>query len=252
MTSKRIYASILFITLLGIIVFSAEFYQRTNTVTTIPEPPPPSTELTVQKLEPVVAPFVVIDPGHGGVETGDAYGKVTKTIEKDLNLSISLQLANMLKKAGYRVELTRTADTSVYQVRNGEPFDLKKDLERRAEISNQHKVDLFLSIHADYFPSDLNVKGTTTFYFSSSPFGEESKQFAALLVENIANAIGTRNRGAKDEGFRVLRFNERPAVLLEMGFLSNEQDELILTDPSKQEKLVQTIVESIETFMPVQ
>jgi N-acetylmuramoyl-L-alanine amidase len=250
MTSKRIYASILLITLLGIIIFSAEFYQRTSTVTTIPEPSPP-TEVTVKEPEPIVAPLVVIDPGHGGVETGDAYGKVTETIEKDLNLSISLQLANMLKKAGYRVELTRIADTSVYQVRNGEPFDLKKDLERRAEISNQHKADLFLSIHADYFPSDLNVNGTTTFYFSSSPFGEESKQFAALLGENIANAIGTRNRGAKDEGFRVLRFNERPAVLLEMGFLSNEQDELILTDPSKQEKLVQTIVESIQTFIPV-
>ena len=184
MTSKRIHACILLFILLGIIIFSAELHQRTDTVTNIPEPSP-SAEVTVKEPEPVDAPLVVIDPGHGGVETGDAYGKNTKTIEKNLNLTISLQLANLLEKAGYRVELTRTGDVSVYQFKDGELFDLQRDLERRAGISNELKADLFLSIHADHFPSDPSVSGTTTFYFSASPFGEESKQFATKLEKTL-------------------------------------------------------------------
>lgn len=155
---------------------------------------------------------VCIDPGHGGSDSG-ALGIGIK--EKDVTLSVSLQLADMLQKVGAQIKLTRNKDMFV-------------PLSERAKIANAFGADYFVSVHANgfEFPS---ANGIETFCHPQA--AAKAAKLAEEIQAELVKATGLRDRGAKRANYQVLRETVMPAVLVELPFLSNPVEAKLLGDP---------------------
>lgn len=151
---------------------------------------------------------IVIDPGHGGNDRGTTGARGTD--EKGLTMLTSELLAAKLKAAGADVIMTREADTYV-------------SLRKRVAVSHQHEADAFISIHYDANP-DASIHGFTTYYTRSA-----HQELAATVNEGLASTVPLRDRGAQPGNFLVLRENRQNAILIELGFLSNPNEERIVT-----------------------
>jgi N-acetylmuramoyl-L-alanine amidase len=172
---------------------------------------------------------VVVDPGHGGRDPG-AIG-ATGTYEKNNTLSIGLDLAGLLRSAGAQVILTRSTDVTPAV---GTYSELS-DLQARTKIANDQMADLFISLHNDAFSNPM-VGGITTFYSSASPVVAQSKALAVSIQSELVKAIDFNNRGVKDAAFYVIKNTKMPAVLVEIGFISNPTEEKLLGSPDFQSK----------------
>ena len=214
---------------------------------------------------------IVIDAGHGGHDEGTSgpHG----VLEKDIVLDVSLRLARLLHdKLGTEVVLTRSDDNYI-------------PLHERTAIANQHRSDLFLSIHANSSPSP-EVAGTESFFlnFSSSPGAidvaarenagsektvgelkdliqtitlndkiEESHTFAqnvqaALTAQAVKTNVNSKNRGVKKAPFVVLIGASMPSVLAEIGFLSNSKDESNLNRPEYRQKIAEALYKGVSQY----
>lgn len=184
---------------------------------------------------------IVIDPGHGGSEPG-TYGRVLGILEKDFNLSVSMRLKQHLEREGAIVHLTRSTDNTLY---NGDNYETFLDLMERIHFTNSVDADLFVSVHADNFPADLSLNGTASFYYDEAPHSFQNQKLASLLSAKVAEAIETKWLGNQPQSFVVIRYNRYPSVLMELGFLSNKNDEAKLIDPIYQDKMSQAMTEAI-------
>ncbi|GGE61804.1 N-acetylmuramoyl-L-alanine amidase family protein [Priestia taiwanensis] len=181
---------------------------------------------------------IAIDPGHGGRDGGTT-GLVHGTNEKELNLKVAKNIRDELQvKTGAKVILTREDNNSLLGGTNP-----KAELQARIDLAKGHDADLFISIHHDAF-EDKTVHGITTHY------GKNKSMSDKKLAECIQNAIfkqdvKTRDRGVKESDYMVLRESTVPAVLLELGFTSNADDEKRMNSASFQDKSKKGIVEGI-------
>lgn len=185
---------------------------------------------------------IVIDPGHGGPDPG-AIG-ASGTYEKNNTLPVGLNLAGLLRSAGAQVILTRSTDVSPA----GGTYTERADLEARTKIANDLKADLFISLHNDSF-GNPDVSGTTTYYSSANPVASQSKTLAASIQSELVKAIGLNNRGVKDSPFYVVKNTKMPAVLVELGFLSNPTEENLLGSSEFQKKAAQGVYRGILEFI---
>lgn len=244
-------------------------------LTSAPAPRPGPSQVRTQFLPaktPVKAPalplkkVVVIDAGHGGRDSG-AMG--VTGYEKDVNLAAALSLADQLGKTGrYKVVLTRSTDVYV-------------PLESRVRIAQRAGADLFISVHADSGPepglkgasvytlSDKATQRATRFvsgdnwFMKASLTGDQgvrdilfdltqratrnrSAVFAQTLVSNIEGKVPMLRRSHRDAGFMVLLAPDVPAVLLEMGFVSNPEDEARLRDPASRARLMSSVARAVD------
>ena len=218
---------------------------------------------------------VVIDPGHGGLETG-ARGP-GGTLEKDITLAIGLKLKKIIERnLALRVILTRDKDTDI-------------SLENRAALANNNRADLFISIHANgafrpkahgsetYF---LSLKASDeearrlAYFENNSPefeakieeetqdqirlilwdmaqaaFLKQSSQLAEIIQAELNNLLGTANRGIKQAPFKVLTGVACPAVLVEVAFISNPEEEAQLRNESFQESVAQALYQGVLTYL---
>lgn len=171
---------------------------------------------------------VVIDAGHGGTDNG-ATG-ASGEHEKDLTLKTAMLLQDTLDSLGAIVVMTRDKDEYV-------------SLEERVSLANNMDADSFISIHYNSVPEIPDATGISTFYFD-----EQNKELAEDLQTEMINKTNAKNRETNVADFQVLKQNENPAVLMELGFISNEEKEqLILTD-SYQKKLINGIAEGLVSF----
>lgn len=184
---------------------------------------------------------IVIDPGHGGPDPG-AKG-ASGTYEKNNTLPVGLNLASLLRAAGARVILTRSTDVSPAE---GTYYE-RADLEARTKIANDMNADLFISLHNDSF-SNPDASGTTTYYSSPNPVATQSKALAQSTQSELVKSIGLYNRGVKDAPFYVVKNTEMPAVLVELGFISNPTEEMLLGSPEFQSKAAQGIYRGVLNF----
>lgn len=182
-----------------------------------------------QQTKPGPSFKVVVDPGHGGEDPG-ATGP-GGTLEKNVNLAIARNLAERLRTAGIQVTLTRTADETV-------------SLTKRAEISNHIRPDLFISIHANSF-SHKEVQGTETYYKNESA---KATAAAKMVQQELVRALGRPNRGVKTANFYVLRNNVVPAILTEIAFISNQEEERLLADANFQRRAAEAVYRGIARF----
>jgi len=175
---------------------------------------------------------ICIDPGHGGFDSG-AVGP-TLVMEKDVNLSISLKLAEILKLNGIEVILTR--DKDINPGRNS-----RESLKNRVDLANTSGADCFISIHCNSAP-DKNANGTEVYCYNlRSP----SKNIAEEILKELVDKMGFRNRGVKTADFYVLKYTNMPACLIEVAFISNIKEEAILKDENMQKKIALCIAKGI-------
>ena len=193
-------------------------------------PPPPS---------PARGHTIVLDPGHGGSDSG-AVG-YTGIREKDVAFAVSLRTEGLLRRAGAEVIMTRTEDVDVSHAGSSAP----QELQARVDVSLTHpEAELFLSVHCNSF-TNPDAHGMETYYY---PKTDADERFATLLNEELAAAGGLHNRGVKYARFYVLRHTEIPASLVELGFLSNPDEEALLANADYQEKLAQALFHAIERY----
>ena len=193
-------------------------------------PPPPS---------PVEGHSIVIDPGHGGSDSGAVgYSGVR---EKDVALAVSMRVEELLREAGAHPIMTRTEDVDVAHVGSSS----SQELQARVDVSLAHpEAELFLSVHCNSF-TNPDAHGMETYYY---PKTDADEHFAALLNEELAAEGGLYNRGVKYARFYVLRHTEIPASLVELGFLSNPDEEALLANADYREKLAQALFHAIERY----
>ena len=170
---------------------------------------------------------VVIDAGHGGSDGGTVSGEV---IEKDINLSVALKLKAILEDNNIEVVLTRSSDENI-------------SLAQRTSIANESNADFFISLHCNYYEDDAQIAGLECYY--NSPDAMESKAYAESIINAVSLSNDIKARDAKAEGYYVLRNTQMPAVLVEMGFLSNYSERQKLLSGDYQEILSQRIAEGI-------
>ncbi len=173
---------------------------------------------------------IVIDPGHGGRDPGAI--AVTGIHEKIVNYGVAQKVAAILRRRGIEVVLTRQGDVFI-------------ELEARAEIANRRNADLFVSLHADSAPSP-SAQGFTVYVAEG---GSADSQRAARNIARTMATTGLENRGVRPASYRVLVLNRRPAVLVEMGYLSNRQEALRLQDSAFQDRLAAAIATGILDFL---
>ncbi|WBW98308.1 N-acetylmuramoyl-L-alanine amidase [Oceanirhabdus sp. W0125-5] len=172
---------------------------------------------------------VVLDPGHGGYDSG-AIG-YTKTREKDVTLSVALMVGNYLVRNGVDVEYTRTSDKVSW------PSNVSQDLKVRTNIANNYKPDLFISIHLNSTYNET-AHGVETYSF----YGSSQGYILASYIQNeLIKYTGANNRGVKQKGFYVIKYSDAPAALIELGFLSNKDEEKRFKSIEEQKKYARAI-----------
>ena len=155
-------------------------------------------------------PVIVIDPGHGGRDSGAIKGGV---MEKTLNLDIAIRLQTLLKARGIKVYMTRTTDRSV-------------GLYSRSALANRINADLFISIHNN--AGSRGDKGTMTLYYPGSAKtdrGLAGRDIAKLVQKELNVRLGSANLGLRSRPqLAVLRTTKMPAVLAEVGYMSDKNE----------------------------
>nr|WP_258166408.1 N-acetylmuramoyl-L-alanine amidase family protein [Paenibacillus sp. PCH8] len=175
--------------------------------------------------------IVVIDPGHGGADPGTT--SISNKHEKDYTLAVGLKVqALLLQEPG--IELVMTRETDVYPTRP-----------ERVQLANKLNADVFVSIHGNSVTASPQATGTETFYYQRS----SSKELADIIHRHLVEAMGLKDRGVKNGSLQVIRETTMPAVLLEVGFLSNMTDEKVMLSESGQNKAAQAIVDGIKEFL---
>lgn len=167
---------------------------------------------------------VVLDAGHGGVQPGCVAGEV---LEKDITLAVTMRLKDQLEEKGLSVLLTRDSDEDV-------------ELSDRAAIANQSDAQYFVSIHCNWFEEDTSVSGLDCYYYQD----EEGMG----LAQSILDSVSSRSiiaREIKEENFEVLWETTMPAVLIELGFMTNPEELEALLSEKYQETLASAIAEGI-------
>jgi len=229
-------------------------------------------EETERKLGPLK--LVAIDPGHGGIDRGKI--GPSGVMEKEVNLQVALLLADALReRLGVDVVLTRTEDVLI-------------PLDKRAEIANSAGADIFISLHCNgwfhpeangvetfflapartedevrlaneenlslkYENPSMSSREVSEIQFIlwdmvQNEYISESSELAEIVQQELGSRLGIRNRGVKQAGLKVLKGLKMPAVLVEMGFLSNPEEEHLLTTYEFRMKVVNAIVDAIIKF----
>lgn len=188
---------------------------------------------------------ILIDPGHGGID-GGAKSK-TGTIEKDINLQISLKLRDNLEEKGYKVYMTRDEDEGLYQKGNTVREKKREDLNRRVEMKKETECDIFVSIHQNMFPQS-KCYGAQVWYASN----DNSYNLATIVQDSIKKSVKDNNkRVAKPaaEAYLILRDKyEGASILVECGFLSNPDEEARLKSDEHQNLIVEAISNGIDKY----
>lgn len=167
---------------------------------------------------------IVLDAGHGGHDRGAR--SVSGKHEKDLALDVTRRMVPLLQRAGFRVITTRTSDYFI-------------TLDHRTRVANRSRDSVFVSIHFNWARRSA-ANGVETFYYSSV-----SRDLAANIQRELDRATRTPDRGVKRARFYVLRNNRRPAVLVELGFVSNAYENSLIQKSSYRQKLAEAVVRGI-------
>lgn len=192
------------------------------------------------------APQIILDAGHGGFDGGAV--AQDGTVEKDINLSISLYLSEMLRSSGYEVILTRSTDTATDSDSADKIASRKKsDLKNRLRLMEEFTEAVFVSIHLNKFTTSA-AKGSQIFY---SPNKESSKQLSDCIQNSIVGLLqpeNTRVNKKATSSTYLLHNAKSTAVLVECGFLSNKTELELLKQTDYQKKMAFCIYCGINNF----
>lgn len=180
-------------------------------------------------------PTIIIDAGHGG-EDGGAQG-ATGVLEKDINLSIAKILKQMFVSSGFKVEMTRDDDISIYDS-NAETIRQKKvsDLRNRLKIINSNENGVLISVHQNKF-TDSKYSGAQVFYAQKNQLSRELAEQMKKSITGLLQPDNTREIKPCNKNIFLLWESKIPSVVVECGFLSNVEEEAKLKDPEYQKQI---------------
>jgi len=198
-------------------------------------------------------PIIVIDPGHGGENTGTR-SVLGKKYEKEFTLDWAARLERLLSTNGWRVLLTRSNDSN-------------PALSNRVAFAEEHEAGLFLSLHFNSAAPDESQSGLETYCltpagmpstvtrgfaddpalsFPNNAFDAQNLQLACLVHRSLLQVSGIRDRGVRRARFPgVLRGQQRPAILIEGGYLSNPREARLISDPAYRQKLAEAVARAL-------
>jgi N-acetylmuramoyl-L-alanine amidase len=185
--------------------------------------------------------IIVVDPGHGGKDTGAVYGQGEgRAEEKSFNLAVGKKIAELLSQQGAAVILTRSDDSYA-------------TLADRTETANLSKAHFFVSVHHNSNGKANSRSGTFTYYHEGD---EESAVLAQTIQTEIAAVSGLPDHGILADttrfpkrGFAVLRNSNMPAVLLEIAYINNDTDREKMKDEEFQQKVAEAVVKGIRVYI---
>jgi len=183
--------------------------------------------------EPLSGLAIMLDPGHGGSDTGAIGPLGTEYPEKAINLNIAFKLQSELEQLGARVFLTRAADVNV-------------SLEERLAASRNAKPDMFLSLHSNSMAEDVDISkvdGFAVFYREKLAL-----PLAETIFQNTLTHLNRTNKGLHNKNFYVLRGTWTPSILVESGFVPNPYEFEWLIDENEQAGLTQSIAKSVVEY----
>ncbi len=177
----------------------------------------------------VGAPTIIIDAGHGGHDRGGMPGQ--KLEEKGYALDVARRLDSVLRRSGYKTVMTRSDDTFV-------------ELDERCAIANRYAGrGVFVSIHFNG-ADNPDAHGIETYYSS----GSASLRLAQSIHSRVVRATGEIDRSVRSRSFRVLRGTRVPAVLCELGFLTNRGESRNIQSSSYRQRLAESIAAGIRSI----
>lgn len=199
----------------------------------------------VAYLTPPPEITVVIDPGHGGRDTG-VTGINSGLKESDLNLIISKNVKALLEKQGIRVILTRTDENGLYE---DTLVNLKRqDMAKRKAIIEKAEPDLVVSIHCNKFP-DKTRRGAQVFFEPSS----ESSISLSKFMQSSLNVLNKKNVGREfpplKGDYYILKCSRYPSVIVECGFLSNPEDDALIATEAYRAELSDAVYTGILAYI---
>ena len=187
--------------------------------------------------------IVLIDAGHGGFDPGKV--GIDSSLEKDINLAISLKLQTLLTQNDIEVIMTRTTDTALST--DSDTNKKKADMRRRREAIKNSTPDVVISIHQNSFPSEQS-KGAQVFYYSHS---KESKELATILQNQLIKTLDPSNHRLEkaNDTYYLLKTNVCPMVIVECGFLSNYEEATKLNSDQYQNQIAWAIHLGVLSFL---
>ena len=211
--------------------------------------------------------LVVLDPGHnfGGDDGAYATHNGIRYSERDLNMQLALKVKSELEANGYEVVLTREGE-------DRDKVSMRESLKKRVDLANGLRTDMFISLHHDSFPTS-GSNGITSFYGTYRPniessdivdIGDDfvidktpskaarvSRDFSNALSKTVSSEMGYLNRGSKDWWLYVTRYTTMPSILLEAGFISNENEAKRAADPANQVEFARKITKELNNIFHI-
>ncbi len=170
---------------------------------------------------------IVLDAGHGGSDCGAIGGGI---MEKNITLDIAKKVETLLKQKGYAVEMTRDDDSTV-------------SLQERVNISENYSPDIFVSIHVNSSVKP-EITGVETHYYH-----QESLSLAQTVHASLASAVQSPNRGLFKSKFYVINHTTSPAILIEIGFISNADERAQLISEKRKQDTAKAIADGIQKYL---
>ncbi|HEY9577635.1 MAG TPA: N-acetylmuramoyl-L-alanine amidase [Pseudobacillus sp.] len=186
-----------------------------------------SAEPTVNRTPGLQGKTIILDPGHGGIDAGTT--GIQGTFEKFITLKTADRLYHKLRQAGANVILTRSDDQYV-------------SLPSRVATARYHRADAFISLHYDS-THQIGANGFTTYYYHNN-----HKQLAKNVNGKLEQSLPMKNRGVRRGDYYVLRENSQPAILLELGYLSNPQEATAVVTNPYQELITNGVYNGLSSY----
>ena len=190
------------------------------------------TELPTKNPDKIIKPrksgdkVVVIDPGHGGID----YGAIRSGInEKDITTDVSLRVAKILRSDGFKVYMTRDEDKTL-------------SLQERVDFAEENNPDIFVSIHVN------SSEGTTATGLETHYYHDYSIGLAKVVHEALVKHVNSKDRGLFKSKFYVINHTTMPAILVEIGFLSNEEERQDMISEKRKQATAKAIAEGIKNY----
>ena len=191
--------------------------------------------------------MIVIDPGHGGGDSGTAHNGL---VEKTLTLDIAQRLKALLVGQGWTVRMTRetdidpvSPDTLARMHADGKPnADDRAYLQTRCDVANNLGARMFISIHINSAPND-SARGSTVYWYKP-----HDAPLAQAMEKNLVALAGTQDDGTRHENFYVVRHTSMPAVLVETAFVTNLGDVALLRQSSFLQNVAQGIANGVKAY----
>lgn len=194
--------------------------------------------------------IVVIDPGHGGIDGGA--GSRNDILEKDINLQIGAKLKKELMVEGFEVIMTREEDISLENFSNIKASRYRRDLDARKSIINNNKPLAFVSIHCNA-SKKTTARGIKIYYYPESIEGEKlAESISQSIDENFYKSYMKEESLRTEiltEDFFILRETDYPGVLVEVGFLTNPEENRLLRDDDYQWQIARAIKKGILRYL---